>query len=148
MMARPILKDDPAGTELAAATDRVEGIASAPPKCYVCDDSNHMACGCLIRCKRPKDDCPKAPKSSRVFAEGDRSFVAKLFGKVTRRRVYSATLIPRKNVNSALHTIEVYVCGKRGVALEDSGCSLTIISKKMLRNLSSAFPPLMKLSQS
>lgn len=52
------------------------------------------------------------------------SFVVELF-VIKSRESTVPVLLPRQNVNSTMLTIDVYMCGKRGVALVDSWCLLS-----------------------
>lgn len=134
---RATLKDKTIRMELVGAAvktcDPVEGIASAPKKCYACDGPNHMTHDCLAQYKKSKDNCLKPKKNSVLLVQGVGSFVAELFKKRTRMRVYSASLALTKCEFSAA-TIEVYVCRNRGVALVDSGCSENIVSRRCARH--------------
>lgn len=57
----------------------------------------------------------KTQKTQVLPAQGPRSFVVKFWGKGTRGRVYSASLIPPQNVNLALPTRDVLLWWILGV---------------------------------
>lgn len=137
------LKDDPAGMKQDAADikptrDPVEGIAWSPTKFMCRMVQTIWRVTVSLEGKAPKDDSPKTRKRKAhvLPVRSARSFGVELFIKKEQsERVYSASLFSRQNVNSALHTIEVYMCGKSGFVLMDSECSRAIVSRKICRTV-------------
>lgn len=94
-------------TELAMVAviptcDSMEGIASAPTICYVCDSPNHMACDCshLTRETERRLSDPPSPKKTLQCFQCTKP--GHLLWNPSRKGlgggVYSASLVPWKNV--------------------------------------------------
>lgn len=92
-------------TELAMVAviptcDSMEGIASAPTICYVCDSPNHMACDCshLTRETERRLSDPPPKKTSSASSVQNQVICCGILQEKDWGGVYSASLVPWKNV--------------------------------------------------
>ena len=118
--ARAILKDSFAGTRLAAAAAQLPGCqekeTTAPRRCCICQEPNHVARDCLRRCESPRPR--KSLTCYRCKRQGH-------FAR-TRGRVFSTSLLPKPHMNGTLPVVTVQIDRVRCTALMDTGSMQTL----------------------
>ena len=104
--------------------------------CYKCSGPNHVARNCSVGgVRRPEvpDGARKFDREQRCFRCNKIGHISSVPGRRRRGEGVSASLLPEQVKNWQLPIAKVLVDGRVCMALVNSGCSQTLVSKAMCR---------------